>query len=629
MKGKPLALFVSLFLLSFYCNAQYSQMTDSLLRVYETHDNDSLRVRTLGFLFQAHLYNDREKAKEYIYQKLEISLNNNFELEIARTYFHLGNFYIGSNEYDSALHYYQLANEKFTEIDHFKGKLWALNGIAIVHYDQGDYIKSIELTDRGIEALLDKVKKGATTRDSIDLAVSYDFRGSIETRRGSYRIALENTLQALSYLKNINKPIRKADALSHLAEIEGNLGHHDKSLEHAMEAYNIYKKYNDKAYQANVANDIGLTYYILKNFSASEKFLKESIDLSNEMSAQATKGTALTNLGKLYMAQDEYTKALSALDSSLIIHERISVKNKIAEALIELGALYHKLNSPNKALPYLDRAILISDSLDAKETLKQAYFHRSESYALLGNHIQALADYQQFQMLGDSIYSIEQSNQIEELRSIYETERKEAQIDLQNKEILLLEQTAKADNMQKWLLSIGLVMAVIILLLAFYGFRQKIKRNQLTREKLDAELALKSKKLTSHALLLAKKNEVLEDLKEKVKKLKNSPGNGNVGYQTIINTINSDILDNQNWENFTKYFEEVHTDFNATVKKKFPKVTSNELRLMALLKMGLSSKEIANILNVSQEGVKKSRYRLRKKLEMQSEESLQDLVISI
>ncbi|MEM7382317.1 MAG: LuxR C-terminal-related transcriptional regulator, partial [Bacteroidota bacterium] len=104
---------------------------------------------------------------------------------------------------------------------------------------------------------------------------------------------------------------------------------------------------------------------------------------------------------------------------------------------------------------------------------------------------------------------------------------------------------------------------------------------------------------------------------------------GNAGYQQLIRSINFDLQNDNNWKNFSRYFEEVHKDFNSNVKAKYPELTSNELRLLALLKMNLSSKEIANILNISPNGIKKARYRLRKKLDISTEESLQDLVISL
>lgn len=155
-----------------------------------------------------------------------------------------------------------------------------------------------------------------------------------------------------------------------------------------------------------------------------------------------------------------------------------------------------------------------------------------------------------------------------------------------------------------------------------------MKRNKLEKEKVDAELAFKKKELTTHALHLAKKNEVLEDLKQKAETLKQTDASKN-GYQQLIRTIDFDLQDDNNWKNFSRYFEEVHKDFNSNVKERFPDITANELRLLALLKMNLSSKEIANILNISQEGIKKARYRLRKKLNIATEDSLQDLVLSL
>ena len=128
--------------------------------------------------------------------------------------------------------------------------------------------------------------------------------------------------------------------------------------------------------------------------------------------------------------------------------------------------------------------------------------------------------------------------------------------------------------------------------------------------------------------ILPKKNKVLEGLKEKAEALKKTENNRN-GYQQLIQTINFDLQDDNNWDNFTRYFEQVHRDINSNVKNKYPKVTSNELRLMALLKMNLTSKEIANILNISQDGIKKARQRLRKKLQLSPQDSLSDTVISI
>ena len=227
----------------------------------------------------------------------------------------------------------------------------------------------------------------------------------------------------------------------------------------------------------------------------------------------------------------------------------------------------------------------------------------------------------------DSLNSYYRTSLAEEQEVIFETEKREQELLKKENEIVLLEERQKASFLRNTLLTIGLISILVILSLLYYALRQKNKRNKVEKEQLDRELAFKHKELTSHALHLAKKNEVLESIKQKAKHLKSQ--NSSNGYQQLIQTINFDLKDDNNWENFKKYFEEVHKDFNGNVKRKYPEVTSNELRLMALLKMNLTSKEIANILNISNEGIKKARYRLRKKLNLSTEDSLQELVFAL
>ena len=180
--------------------------------------------------------------------------------------------------------------------------------------------------------------------------------------------------------------------------------------------------------------------------------------------------------------------------------------------------------------------------------------------------------------------------------------------------------------MKLFLISFGLLALAFAIV---YALRQKMKRNKVEREKLDNSLQFKEKELTTHALHLAHKNEILLDLKSQLKELKSNNNPNSRSYQKVINTINLDINNDSNWDQFRNYFEEVHKDFNSNVMRTYPDVSNNDLRLMSLLKMNLSSKEIANILNISIEGVKKARYRLRKKLNLNTEESLQELVIEL
>ena len=97
----------------------------------------------------------------------------------------------------------------------------------------------------------------------------------------------------------------------------------------------------------------------------------------------------------------------------------------------------------------------------------------------------------------------------------------------------------------------------------------------------------------------------------------------------LIKSLSEDANMDKEWEHFSKHFDKVHSDFLVELKEKHPAITPNELKLSAYLRMNLSTKEIAQLMNISVRGVEISRYRLRKKLALPSETSLFDYLIGI
>ncbi|NAS10522.1 tetratricopeptide repeat protein [Poritiphilus flavus] len=604
--------------LCLFSNAQKTERLDSLLQAYTLHKEDSSKVNTIGKLFNEYLYNDQVKAKEYAFEELNLSKKINFQKGVARASYHIGIHYNNIGDRDSSMHFYEKSLEKYRELGLHKEQAQVNHGIAILLYDAGEYDEALELIDTNIEIYRTKAQ------DSLGLAISYDLKGMVNTFKGNHTIALTETLEALRIIEELDNDIRKADIFNHLAATEFFSGNYENSLEYLFEALPIYEDNNDLYYASQALNDIGNTYFYLENYPQAVVYLNRSLVLSKKVGARELEATALTNLGKTHSKMESHQEALEYLNEGLTIAENVNNPNKVAEALDAIGQVYNSMGKPRLAIPPLNRAIQISDSLGIKQGSRLGHFKRSASYEILGEFKLALDEYKNFKSVSDSIFDNTKSQQIEELKTIYQTEKKEQQIALQEKEITVLEQKAEISTLQKILLGSLLLLSLI----GFYGIRQKLKRNRLEKEKVDAELAFKKKELITHALQLAKKNETLEGLKQKAKELREAE-KGNSGYQQLIRSINFDLQNDNNWKNFSRYFEEVHKDFNSNVKAKYPELTSNELRLLALLKMNLSSKEIANILNISPNGIKKARYRLRKKLDITTEDSLQDLVLSL
>jgi ligand-binding sensor domain-containing protein/DNA-binding CsgD family transcriptional regulator len=153
----------------------------------------------------------------------------------------------------------------------------------------------------------------------------------------------------------------------------------------------------------------------------------------------------------------------------------------------------------------------------------------------------------------------------------------------------------------------------------------------LRNEKLEADINFKNSELASSAMHLVKKGELVSKMKTELGHVMKGVSNtqAEAELKKIIKSIGEDDNMDQEWENFTLHFDKVHSDFISALKEKHPGISNNEVKLCAYLRMNLSTKEMAQLMNISVRGVEVSRYRLRKKLELATEVGLFDYLISI
>jgi DNA-binding CsgD family transcriptional regulator len=153
----------------------------------------------------------------------------------------------------------------------------------------------------------------------------------------------------------------------------------------------------------------------------------------------------------------------------------------------------------------------------------------------------------------------------------------------------------------------------------------------LQNEKLEADIDFKNSELASSAMHLVKKGELLSKIKNELTSIMRSYDNPQaIGeIKTLLKSLGQDENIDKEWEAFSKHFDRVHNDFLIALKQKHPTITPTELKLSAYLNMNLSTKEIAQLMNISVRGVEISRYRLRKKLEIPTEINLFDYMVSI
>jgi DNA-binding CsgD family transcriptional regulator len=154
---------------------------------------------------------------------------------------------------------------------------------------------------------------------------------------------------------------------------------------------------------------------------------------------------------------------------------------------------------------------------------------------------------------------------------------------------------------------------------------------RLKNEKLHGEMIHRDKELVNQTMSIIQKNKFLVKLKEELhQSMKNtSDAQLKTKLSALNKRINREIDNKQQNQIFETYFDEVHEDFFQRLKQEFPNLSPRETRLCAYIRMNLTSKEIAALLNITDRGVEIARYRLRKKLDLAREINLSTFLSNI
>jgi len=160
--------------------------------------------------------------------------------------------------------------------------------------------------------------------------------------------------------------------------------------------------------------------------------------------------------------------------------------------------------------------------------------------------------------------------------------------------------------------------------LALKELENKQQLMRFNNDKLRQDIENKNRELGISTMSLIKKNEFLNSLKKELNKVQDTKK-----LNTVIKIIDRNLNNTDDWHTFQEAFNNADKDFIKKIKANHPSLTSNDLRLCAYLRLNLSSKEIAPLLNISTRSVEVKRYRLRKKMDLDHDASLTDYILEI
>lgn len=614
--------------------AQHRRTVDSLQAIIQDGNTpDTTKIKAYNDLGVQYAISDPEQAKHYIGKALLLARTNQVPRGLAGGQNCMGVVYYYQKQYDSALVWFNKALATNKSVGHRWGQASTMHQIGVINKFQADYKSAI---DKFQESGNIFKKLG----DSISWTKSLESIGSCYNLMGYYERALEHYLEAIDIAQAKRDSMAIARGYNHIASMLINQRDYRAALGYLERALPIVEK-SESAYAiSSLYYMLGTCHNELKQYEAALQYANESLKLRKSMANKRIIAVAQLLIGKIYRQLKNYPKSLEYLRQGISNLQAYQGDYRTeVDALNEIAKSHFLSQSYDSASYHAHRATDLSRKIGYLTGEDEGNSMLAQVAETQGNTESAILHYRNAIGLKDSIFNMERQKYVDKLRAIYETEQKNEQIELQEVKIQLLEQEAMSHRLQRLLFSIGFVLVSIIMLLLYYSSRQKLKSTKLIakhsileKEKINEELAFKTRELASFAMHLEKKNDVLDKLKTIIDNpdpSQDDKGNGTVNPKQLLEIINTEIKNDEIWDDFKKYFEQVHPGFYAKMKQNYPDLTSGDLRLTILLKMNLTYKEISNILNITPEGVKKARYRLRKKMNIQPEESLQDKIIGL
>lgn len=529
-------LILLLFIGTFFNYAQDEESIETLENDILYTSNNSEKIKLLEKLWTKTAYDNEDKALNYAKEAVELGRELKNDTLLAKAYERLGISYANISNYKASNLNYELAIElnKSLKIND------RVSGLLI---NKGQNYQNVGQLDSAlvyINKSKDYIDLTCCKNDSIVYISYLDAKSSIYLSKGQYNLALEYSTIALELNKLLQREIPYADLLLIIADANESLKNSDLAVEYFKEALEIYLKNDDLYFASDTYRRLGTTFSNIKPLQKDSVsfYLTKAIKMTRDIKVKSLEVMALIDYATFLIEIDELDEAKYNLKDAKVIAEYIDDTFGLSDIAYLYGKAYHKEKNYNLAIPELEKAIELKSEMGLLSGLAGATGILSEVQYALGNFEKAYTNAQKFKSLSDSLYNKDRTSKFNELQIQFDTEKKNARLALQYEEIKSLNVQKENVQLTKTIYGIGMFSFIAIASLLYFGFKQRIRKNKIEREKQEAiykqEIEFKKKELTSQTLHLVKKNTFIQELKENLEKIKQSPELFKVEFRRLV-----------------------------------------------------------------------------------------------
>jgi len=478
-------------------------------------------------------------------------------------------------------------------------------------------------------------------------------KGYILQKAGNIQASVEAFWKAFEIYKKLDKAARKVAALTAIGYSYYLNGDYDNANKIYQKAETITKPNDASFIHAELLLSIGNCQLAQKKYALASQYYDQAFELFKQLNHSQGQAKILLNKGWVFKEQNQYKKALTYFQKAKAMVSKGSsfyFNSFVEQAIIGIYIKQGKFNQASTLLNKLKGQI-------QGAALKKANFQlQYQLDSAKTNYASALKWYKQFKQLDDSITK-RQSTLLLHLLKI-----QQAVSPLQDSSEIRVKDNTLPEKHSLFLftesreytvfVSVFALLLLLVLILQKYGHRKKIREHQKhlqivteqhlqqlnknqtlaqsavhsglhpsLQEELRKKMTQKDHELAVQAMQLLQKNQILEDtLKNLKRQLKTNKDLGKAGVREIIKSLKKEVDPDRAWKRFYHSFEIAHPDFYNRLQAKHAELTEHDLKLGALIRLGLETAELASFLNITQDSVRKARFRLRRKMSLQDEQ---------
>ena len=377
--------------------------------------------------------------------------------------------------------------------------------------------------DKALDTALLARELAENSGDKKILLKSLNNLASLCFKQENFDDAMKFYSEALTLANELNNNSELAAINTSLGRIYRRLGNYEKAIENDLKAIEIFENLKDEKNIALLYNNLGIDYYRLSDYTKTMEYYQKSLDKRIKIADSLGIADSYNNIAMVYDEQKQYNKALEYYNKALIIFKKTGNKSGLADTynniagtfyhkedfekvleyalkslkirdelgnkweisftLINIGILNKTLGNIEEAVDYLKRGIKIAGETNALSLLSLGYNHLAELYFDSGNFKEAYKFRNSYSAVQDSMFKEESAKAIAEMQTKYETEKRQKEIELLNKEKDIQSlKLIRSENFRIFLLVIS-VLLVLTAILIYSRYRIKIKTNKLLKDK--------------------------------------------------------------------------------------------------------------------------------------------------